>query len=94
MTLSTDAQTQAPSDGTRRRRGPSRLELYGVGIALAAGIGVVAFVGQSDYSPDSPSGYSSGDGTTSAYARPTKALDGQTLAGYLGDHYSDRVARR
>lgn len=91
MNLSTDTQTPTTSEGTRPGRGPSRLELYGVGIALVAGIGVVAFVGQSDYSPGDPSG---GGQTTSAYARPTKALDGQTLAGYLADHYADRVARR
>ena len=93
MTLSTDTQTQALYDGTGRRRGPSRLELYGVGVALAAGIGVVALVGQSGYAPDGPSGYSSGDRTTSAYTRPTEALGGQTLAGYLADHYIDREAR-
>jgi hypothetical protein len=92
MTLSTDTQTQAAADETPHRRGPSRLELYGVGIALAAGIGVVALVGQdnpSSYAPD----VSSGAGTASAYSRPTDALDGRTLAGYLADHYSDRVAR-
>ena len=93
MTLFPDTQTQVSSDDTRRGRGPSRLELVGVGIALAAGLGVVAFVGQdnpANYAPDS----SSGAGLTSAYSRPTQALDGQTLAGYLADHYSDRVARR
>jgi hypothetical protein len=93
MTLFPDTQAQATSDGTRRGPRASRLELYGVGIALAAGLGVVALVGQ-----DNPSSYapvdSSGPGFTSAYSRPTEALGGQTLAGYLADHYSDRVARR
>ena len=54
----------------------------------------MSFVGQSDYAPDEPAGSSTSGGTTSAYVRPTQALDGQTLAGYLADHYSDRVARR
>ena len=94
MNLSTDTQTQTTSERTRPGRGPSRLELYGVGIALAAGIGAVALVGQSDYSPDGPASSSSGDPTTSAYTRPTEALGGQTLASYLADHYSDREARR
>ena len=95
MTLFPDTQTQVSSDATRRGRGPSRLELSGVGIALAAGIGVVSpsSAGQSDYALTRPRPLLGWRSRRRRTSRPTQALDGQTLAGYLADHYSDRVAR-
>ena len=86
MTLSTDTQTQHPASRRPGRRGSARLEAYGVGVALAVALGVLAVNGQLTYGP--------GDQPASAFARPTPALHGQTLAAYVAEHQSVRLARQ
>ena len=86
MTLSTDTRTQHPATRRSRRPASLRLQAYGVGIALAAALGALAFAGQSTYGP--------GDGPISAYARPTPALHGQTLSVYIATHQTSRLIRQ
>jgi hypothetical protein len=90
MTISTDTRTQTPSGRIPRRRRSRHLERYGVGLALAAAVGAIALVGQFDDEPRDVSGGS----PTSAFARPTAALGGRSLAAYVAGHQSDRLERR
>jgi len=86
MTISTD--TQMSEQATRRspRPGSARLEAIVVGVALAAALGVLALVGHSTYG--------SGHDGDSAYARPTPALHGQSLAAYIAAHQAGRLPRQ
>jgi hypothetical protein len=70
---------------TTRRAAPELLKTYGIGIALVAGLGTLALTGRSTYEPT--------DVGTSAYARPTPALDGQSLAAYIAAHEVTRLGR-
>ena len=75
MTLSTQTPTQNSIVGRPRRRGSRLFAMLGLGIAAVAGLGTWALTSQSTYGPvDTP---------VSAYARPTPALHGQTLAVYV-----------
>ena len=85
MTLSTDTQTQHPASAGPVDAVLVRLEAYGVGIASAAALGALAL---------RPVDLRNSGGPASAYARPTPALHGQTLAGYVAEHQSSRLTRQ
>ena len=78
MTLSTD---------NRRSRRPTsvRMWAYGAGVGLAVALGALALA--------APSTYGQGEGSDSAYSRPTQALNGQSLASYVAKHQADRLTR-
>ena len=86
MTLSTQTPTQNSIVGRPRRRGSRLFAMLGLGIAAIAGLGALALTSQSTYGPV--------DAPISAYARPTPALHGQTLAVYVAAHETSRLTKQ
>ncbi len=85
MTLTTDTRTPQSATRRSRRLTPARIGAYGAGVALAVALGALAL--------NAPSTYGQADERGSAYARPTQALQGQSLAAYISRHQADRLAR-
>jgi hypothetical protein len=78
--------TQKP---LHRRPAPDYITA-GVGIALAVGLGAIMLTSPATYG-SSTGGYGATVSIASAYARPTPALDGETLAVYIAEHQSSRL---
>ena len=84
MTLTTDTQTPQTATRPARHLTLARVWTFGTGVALAVALAALALNAPSTNGRDEPG---------SAYARPTQALQGQSLAAYISGHQADRLAR-